>query len=1086
MPYRLGMDLGTNSLGWCAVQLDKSGRPCRFLDMGARIFSDGRDPKSKQSLAADRRAARAMRRGQDRYKQRRDSVIRHLARLNLFPDDTDAAERRRLQGLDPFALRARALDEPIAAHEVGRALFHISQRRGFKSNRKADRASNESGKIRTGVARLQAEMERTGSRTFGEFLHKRRALATDANRIPSVRTRLRPESGEGARGDGYDFYPDRALLEQEFHAILNAQAAHHPRILTAEARRVLFEVIFHQRPLKPAQVGLCTLLFETGELRLPKAHPLFQKRRLLEELNHLELVRAGVSSSRLTREQRDVLYLKLKTKREVAFETLRTKVLKLDPTCRFNKESEHRPGLKGDEVAAVMGARGRFGTRWVNLSIDAQWEIVRQVRDAETAEDVEKLAAWLRATHGVTDTEARSIIDAPLPEGYGRFGETATRRLVDALWNGTAGITLPTYSQAVEIANLGHHSDRRTGEVFDQLPYYAAVLQSMVKPGSGDPSERDEVLRFGRMTNPTVHIGLNQMRHVVNRLTRRHGKPAEIVLEIARELKLNDEEKERRKRENTRNRLDAEKRSIKLRDLGIPDKGSNRNILKLWEELNPHDALDRRCIYTGARIGIETLFSGAVEVDHILPFDRTLDDSQGNRILCMREANRAKRMRSPFEAFGHAPQWAEIAARAACLPRAKQWRFEPDAMARFEGERDFLARHLVDTQHLAKVAAQYLGCLYSERGHGSSHVWVTPGRLTEMLRRSWGLNVLLPDHNYAGGTDQEKNRLDHRHHTIDAAVVAVTDRALLQRIAHEAGARSHEDALHLARRSALPWEDFTRDLGERLLKVVVSHRPDHGSVSKGALPKGRDRTAGRLHNDTAYGLTGRTERGLDLVVHRVPLESLKPDDLEDGGRRVADVRLRQRLKEIASGRSDKAFVQALRDFAAHDPIHAGMRRVRVVEPLSVIRIRDSGGCAYKTYKGDSNFRYEVWELADGRWIENVVTMFEIHQPGWVSEIRRKHHNPTKVLSLHRDDVVGVERDHGRELLRVVKFTEGQIVFAPPNEGGSLKKRDAEKGDPFKYVLASASTLRRWCARQVRVDELGRVQDPGPRRDARAD
>lgn len=154
MDWRLGIDLGASSLGWCAIELDGDGRPFRILALGSRIFSDGRDPKSKQSLAADRRLARAMRRGRDRYLQRRTALLDHLTKLGLFPPEEDSAARAALQDLDPFALRARALDHALTPHELGRALFQLNQRRGFKSNRRADRKDGESGKIRVGVARL--------------------------------------------------------------------------------------------------------------------------------------------------------------------------------------------------------------------------------------------------------------------------------------------------------------------------------------------------------------------------------------------------------------------------------------------------------------------------------------------------------------------------------------------------------------------------------------------------------------------------------------------------------------------------------------------------------------------------------------------------------------------------------------------------------------------------------------------------------------------------------------------------------------------------------------------------------------------
>ena len=1043
--------------------------------MGSRIFSDGRDPKSKQSLALDRREARAQRRRRDRFKQRQAAVLKRLTLAGLFPPDADVEARKALEALDPYGLRARALDARLEPFEIGRALFHLNQRRGFKSNRRADRKDNEKGKISLGVKALQQAIDEAGARTYGEFLHKRRLQAEDQNHVPAVRTRLRDD------GEGYDFYPSRALLEEEYDAIVEGQAGFHPDLLTEEVRQTLFEVIFRQRPLKTPKVGLCTLLYETGETRLPKAHPLFQRRRMLEEVNALRIVRAGERAEALAKDRRDAVLLKLKDKKAVAFETLRTKVLKLDADTRFNKESENRKELKGDEVSAVMGDKKRFGPRWALLSVEAQWEVVHRVMQAESEADEQALEAWLHAEHRLTPEQARAVSDAPLPEGHGRFGQTATRELIEALQ-----AEVIVYSEA--IAQLGyHHSD--TGEYFDELPYYGQVLERHILPGTGSPSDSDEV-RYGKLTNPTVHIGLNQLRRVLNRLIKAYGPPAEIALELARELKLDEKRKDELNRKNRENREAAEHRSKKIEDLNqalpsgerpIENKGANRALMKLWEELNRDNVLDRRCVYTGQQISVEMLFSGVVEVDHLLPFSATLDDSQANRILCMREANRRKRKRSPYEAFGHTAEWEEIAARAARLPKEKRWRFEPDALRRFDAKGGFFARQLTDTQHLSRLAREYVSVLYPERGEGSSKVSVSPGRMTEMLRRAWGLNSLLPDHNYAGGADQPKNRLDHRHHAIDALVVAVTDRGMLNRIAREAGRRGHEEARALTRTLEPPWEGFRDDVKTAVNRIVVSHRPDHGAASKAALPKGQDATAGRLHNDTAYGLTGERENGVDLVVHRVPLLSLKPDDLLPGGRRVADEELRRRLSEATAGATGKTFAEALKAFARRDPIFSGMRRVRVLEPLSVIPIRDREGRAYKAYKGDANYRYDVWELPNGKWVSEVVSMFDAHQPGRLSRIRREHHNPRKVLSLHRDDLIAVERpEGGRELMRVVKFSENQFALAPPNEGGPLKARDAHKDDPFKYVYPSPNTLKAWGARQVRIDELGRVQDPGPR------
>ncbi len=471
------------------------------------------------------------------------------------------------------------------------------------------------------------------------------------------------------------------------------------------------------------------------------------------------------------------------------------------------------------------------------------------------------------------------------------------------------------------------------------------------------------------------------------------------------------------------------------------------------------------------------LFSDAVEVDHILPLAATLDDSNANKIVCMREANREKRRRSPFEAWGHTPQWDDIAALATRLPREKRWRFEPDAMARFEGENGFLARHLVDTQYLSRLAREYLASLSPEKGEGSGHVWVSPGRLTEMVRRKLGL---LPDHNVGGGTAQPKNRLDHRHHAIDAAVVAIVDRSLLNAIARASGHEGAEGRERIV--IPEPWPGFRETLKDAVNRIVVSHRSDHGTVSKDGLPRGRDQTAGRLHNDTAYGLTGKTdERGNPVVVHRVTLGALKPADI--AGERGLDPDLRDALRSVTKGFQGKDFERALAAFPVSGPRQfRGIRRVRVTEPLTVIPIRDRQGRVYKGYKGDSNYRYDVWELPDGTWRAEVVSMFAVHQAGWTSEIRASVPTARKMLALRQNDILAIEPGgEGRRLMRVVKFGQnGQITLAELHEAGDLKRRNEapNEKDPFKYLSPTAGGLKKVKARQVRVDELGRVSDPG--------
>jgi CRISPR-associated endonuclease Csn1 len=572
------------------------------------------------------------------------------------------------------------------------------------------------------------------------------------------------------------------------------------------------------------------------------------------------------------------------------------------------------------------------------------------------------------------------------------------------------------------------------------------------------------------------------LEKLVNAVIAVHGRPDQIVVELARELKLSEKEKDEHKLRIKRDTDAAVARGRKLASEGFTDNGANRMLLRIWEELNPANPLDRRCPYCAEPIGIRALFSGEADIDHIIPYSRSLDDSVGNKVVAHRSCNRAKGNKTPYERWGphvDADRWDKISAQVARLHRSKQWRFGPDAMERVERDGGFLARQLTDTQYLSRLAGKYLRSLYPTADSG--RVDIIPGRMTAMLRRKWGLNSLLPDHNYVENehSNAPKNRLDHRHHAIDAAVVAVTNLSLMQQIAKAAGRAEEKDLDRLFEDIPQPYPRFREDLGEALLRTAVSHKADHGR--KGRPSKDRDVTAGRLHNDTAYGLTGEVaaDGKIPIVVHRVPLTSLKPADIADP-QRIPDPVLRGALHAATRDCTGKEFDQALAQFVKREGVFKGIRRVRVREPLNVIPIRDAEGRAYKAYKGDANARFDIWRLPNGKWTPDIITMFEAHQPA--EQDRRPHPAARKILSLRQNDIIAIERTAGsRELLRITGFNlQGRLTLAPPNEAGPLKARDATTDDPFKYSYLSTGSLQKLKARQVRIDPLGRIFDPGPR------
>ncbi|MGV3552025.1 type II CRISPR RNA-guided endonuclease Cas9 [Rhizobium sp.] len=1088
-----GFDLGTNSLGWSVVNtLGEPGETGegRIVDMGVRIFSQsemaGRDPQSKASLAVARREARGARRRRDRYVKRRRRLLDLLSACGLMP--TDDAERKALvranedseQGdlsTSVYALRARALDVALTPHEIGRAIFHLNQRRGFKSNRKADSNDAEQGLIATAITALGEKMQEDNARTIGEWLHMRRLKGL------SVRARMT------ADGEGYDFYPARAELEREYDAIMRRQKSFHPELLTDSVIAEIRDVVFYQRPLRPVPAGRCS--YNIAESRLPRAHPLFQRFRLLKEVNELEIIGEDQRHIKLTPEQRNNLVLHLRTdltkQGKVPFSKLR-KTLKLGSEFRFNKESDNRADLEGDVIYFRMSRPERFGVRWSTLPAEQQAAITERLR---MEPDYRTLVDWLRDEAGLDEAHAKAVADTPVPDGFGRLGPSALIALIEAMENDVDanGFVITEAEAAKRVYGRTNSEADPNRKGVDQLPAYQEVLSRHIPPGTGNPDDPyDEYM--GRITNPTVHIALNQLRRVVNALIRKHGKPDRIAIEVGRELKMNDRERDEVNRRIGKNTKAAIERGRKLTEVfSQPDTGYNRLRLELWEELNYDQPLNRPCIYCGKPLTPTMVFGPETDVDHILPYSRTLDDSKTNRILCCAACNREKKNWAPAEV----PQWHDryddILARAVTLPGKKPKRFARDAMTRFGEEEGFLARQLTDMQYISRLSLTYLAHLYDYEevdldGVYKRHARVRalPGRMTEMLRRQWSLNELLHGHNLAGGDlAKPKNRLDHRHHALDAIVIACTSRSLIQRLATASAQAEERGAERVIERIDTPWPSFREDARAAVNAITVSHKADHGTVSRKGYAKGRGQTAGKLHNDTAYGPTGEKDKaGNDLVVRRVAITGIKTsaDIMKIRTNKHGHSELRDRLYEATRGREGKAFEQAVVEFVKHDEKFRGIRHVRIIEPLKTIPIHDKEGRVYKGYKGDSNDRFDVWALKNGNWTTEVVSTFDAHRPGWQSAVRADNPTARKLLSLKQGDMVAMDRDDGRRMLRVVKFKEGQICLADHNEAGSLKARDGNKEDSFKYVYLSASSLRKNGVRQVRIDEIGQIFDPG--------
>jgi CRISPR-associated endonuclease Csn1 len=1040
MPYRLALDLGSTSIGWSMIRLnhDNPPAPVAVIKAGVRIFSDGRNPKDGSSLAVTRRNARAMRRRRDRLLKRKTRMMRTLIEHGFFP--SDEAARKALERLDPYALRAKGLDQALAPGEFARALFHINQRRGFKSNRKTDKKENDSGALKAAIKQLHAAIDPQGHddkpRTVGEWLHRRNSTGATV-RARYRQDRVTTDEGKTRIDKSYDLYIDRAAIESEFDALWAKQSNLNPAQFNETARAELKDCLLHQRPLKPVKPGRCTLMPE--EERAPLALPSQQRFRIYQELNHLRILGDRLQEQSLTCDQRDKLAVALDHKNKLSFTQVR-KLLGLPGTTQFNLEDAKRQELKGNTTGAILSKPEHFGDAWWRFDEARQDAIVMQLL---TEENEARLVQWLQAETGVDEACAEALVNASLPEGYGSLSAKALARILPELRRDVV-----TYDKAVQAAGFEHHSDlgfafehdegdvelvgeriiQSTGEIkpvyaFKQLPYYGKALQRHVAFGSGKPEDAEEK-RYGKIANPTVHIGLNQMRVVVNALINRYGHPAEVIVEVARELKQNKEQRDEAQKQQAAN----QKRNERLRQeaaaiLQCSEELVHRSDIEkliLWEELSTNVA-DRCCPYSGKPIGKEMILSNQVEIEHILPFQQTFDDSLNNKTVAMREANRIKGNRTPWKARAdfEAQGWSYegILSRAELMSKAKRYRFGEEGMQKWLHEdKDFLARALNDTKYLSRVAREYLSliCPLGTR--------VIPGKMTAMLRAKFGLNDVL-------GLNGEKNRNDHRHHAVDACVIGVTDQGMLQRFAQASANARTKQLDRLVETMPLPWTTYREHVQRAIGAIWVSHKPDHGYE-------------GAMMEDTAYRPPhlDREDRWRTRGIN-----GEKPNDRDASSQAIAPIAgLQQRYKPNVEG-------------------------VRV----------------YKGYVGGSNYCIEIVHNHKEKWVGEIITTYEAYQ------LVRKHgekylRHPTLsasgkplVMRLVIGDSVRINADGKTKLLRVVKIDPStNVVFAEANEAGELKKRHDDNGDVFRYVNLRGDSFRSVQARRVTISPIGELHDPG--------
>ncbi|HLA85148.1 MAG TPA: type II CRISPR RNA-guided endonuclease Cas9 [Thermoguttaceae bacterium] len=1049
--YRLGIDLGSASIGWTAVAEDSEGEPAEILAMGIRRFEAGVDGSldeieagKDKSRATARREARGPRRLTWRRQYRLRKLFRLLQRLDLLPPGDDSHDGRHhvLAELDrrirddridpndhvenqllPYRLRARALDEPLSRHEFGRALYHLAQRRGFLSNLKAAPKDNEDGgKVRTGITELEGYMRQAGSRTLGEYFA---SLDPD-----NLRIRQR--------------WTARSMYTDEFNQIWAAQVARHN--LTDEDRQRIHDVIFYQRPLKSQKhlIGRCDL--EPGKRHAPLASLAFQEFRVRQRVNDLVVTAPDNTQSRLTPEQCNQLAAALDTEAKLTYVAIK-KLLSMKKSREwgrhyvFNFEEAGDKEIIGNRTAAKLIEV--LGDRWLAMSRDDRAAMVDEILAFESEE---LLVARLIKAWKLDQSTAKAVAAKSLEQGYGSLSRKAIARLMSLMEQGMQYAT----------ARKKLYADREVKcDPVDQLPanHHCAVLKNL--------------------RNPAVARALSELRIVVNALIRRYGKPATIRVELTRELKKSRKHRQDitdRIKKNTQSRDDATAKILAEMENGERF-CTDRNKLKvqLAEECG------WKCPFTGRPIPMQALVGDGpqFDIEHIIPFSRSLDNSFANKTLCYHEENRhGKKNRTPFEAYHGTDKWDEILQRVrgfnGSAARRKLELFTAETLPDAD---EFTNRQLTDTAYMSRLACDYLALLYGGQcdAEGRRRILVNPGRATAYIRQRWDLNAIL-------GHPDKKERGDHRHHAIDALVVALTGPREVKMLSDAAQRAESLFDDRLFEKVDPPWEGFLEEAFEAVKQINVSSRV--GRKLNGSLHKATIYSKPQTKFDE-NGAPVIQRDGTPATVHHVrrKIELLKAADLPD----IVDPRIRAAVEAKLNG-GDPAKV--FKDRGNHPytktkdghviPIH----KVRVRENVHPISV--GAGVKARYVAPGSNHHMEIVAVLDKNgkektWEGRIVSAFDANQRFRDGlPIIQRNHGPDRrfKFSLAGGEYVEMEHQTGvRQLFRVVVISEGKIEFHLHSDA---RPTTLLKKTPGSRVTRSPGSLFKINARKVTVDPLGNI------------
>ena len=1044
--YSLGLDIGTSSIGWAVLDLDKE----RIHDLGVRIFERPEDPQNGDSLAKPRRDARSARRRLKRRRQR-------LNHLKQFFIDQNILTKYRVEEvldyksdfnkLDVYDLRAKALTEELSPEELLKVLYQITKRRGFKSNRKVvEESDKEGGRVTSALKTNEKFLADNNYTTVGE------ALSRDEKFALHKRNKRDDYTNSFARDD---FLRElEAIIKTQQNYILKnvPEPAINELIYGIDDGQVTnVSAIMYQRPFMTKEliekmVGKCT--FEDGEKRAPKASYSFEVFRLASDLSHLVFIPRDASKRQAKRENLEVGLSPEQIKQviELAKSQKSLTYKKVRSTAGISEDYVPKDvrGKKkeGDEFGEENVFGGLKAYNDIRLALKDLLEDWVKIDNESAINQIAYILTTQKADEGIRDElnllpisdKAKEAIVKIKPTNFKAFGHLSIKALQKITPHILEGMT---YDKACEAAG------------YDFKKQSASLEQ---------------------ITNPVVKRAITQTLKVVRAIERKYGKPYFIKVETARDLAKNFKDRNAIKKENEENQGYNEDIKSIITDgyeASPKTKGGKQLLSHLKEfnvRLNKNADFNGQqiikvklyreqncvCLYSGKPIDFETMLhdDNAYQVDHIIPFSRSNNDGMTNKVLVFTEENQKKADRTPFEYFGTDEQrWEKFVALVETTYKTRDvktsdkatnainYKYNGYAMKKKQNlllqdykNDSWNVRALNDTRYITRFIQNYLrqNVDFAE-GEEKQRVIAPNGTTTAYLRKRWGL-----------AKDRAEDVL---HHAKDAAVVAAIDQKIVMQAnlyakRHEikallaatktmeektdklTGEITDEDEFDKAqrRKAAIlvlsskhfpqPWDNFGKEVMKRILNTDIAtlqnelrglenyddeFRLSIKPIFVSRMP--RRKATAKAHKETIR--SPKVKDGDQRTV-RMPLNKVKSRDVENSVLKESDKWLYNKLLErldTHDNNPEKAFAE---------PIYKNDKKFdkngKKLSPVSTIKVYSTQPSGFYINDGKafvnngSMVRLDVYQKPNKKGkIEHFFVPVYAHQIG------KNKPAPTKIL-----------------------------------------------------------------------------------------